>query len=241
MRIPRDVLERYSKALNVLDAVGRARLKEALEAIDFGRSVAEVREDVVRVMQTYCGASSTAAARLAAEFYDGLRDDFRLDDGFSALVDVDSDNRATEGAVRAFAEELVDGRVDAFVSRCLDRQSYESRRAANTCVRRNVQRDPSRPRYARVPTGAETCEFCIMLASRGFVYYTEDLASHSHANCDCRVVPSWDKSPEVEGYDPDYYLDAYNNPDAHPEIAEARNARRRELYAQRKDETSRPE
>jgi hypothetical protein len=55
------------------------------------------------------------------------------------------------------------------------------------------------------------------------------------------VVPSWDKSPEVEGYDPDYYLDVYNNPEDHPEIAEARNARRRELYAQQKDETSRPE
>jgi hypothetical protein len=76
------------------------------------------------------------------------------------------------------------------------------------------------------------------LSTAGGWYVSSGIITH---NCDCRVVPSWDKSPQVEGYDPDYYLDVYNNPDAHPEVAEARNARRRELYAQRKDETSRPE
>jgi hypothetical protein len=40
-----------------------------------------------------------------------------------------------------------------------------------------------------------------MLSSRGWVYHTEAAASHSHASCDCRVVPSW-KAQDVEGYDP---------------------------------------
>ena len=40
------------------------------------------------------------------------------------------------------------------------------------------------------------------------MYRNEDVATHAHANCDCRVVPSWDKeTAEVEGYNPDYYLD----------------------------------
>jgi hypothetical protein len=47
-----------------------------------------------------------------------------------------------------------------------------------------------------------------MLASRGFVYHTEASASHAHANCDCRVVPSW-KAHEVEGYDPDALMAAW--------------------------------
>ena len=65
----------------------------------------------------------------------------------------------------------------------------------------NGGRDRRRPRFARVPTGNETCDFCLMLASRGFVYRSADSATHTHANCDCRIVPSWD-SNEVEGYDP---------------------------------------
>lgn len=45
-----------------------------------------------------------------------------------------------------------------------------------------------------------------MLASRGFAYHSEETASHAHANCDCRLVPSWDKKgTSVEGYDPEYY------------------------------------
>lgn len=71
-------------------------------------------------------------------------------------------------------------------------------------------------RYARIPQGAETCNFCLMLASRGFVYVTPDTASHSHRNCDCIVVPGvgyhdpyatptsmgdWVQDTTVDGFD----------------------------------------
>lgn len=69
-------------------------------------------------------------------------------------------------------------------------------------------------RYARVPTGAETCPFCIMLASRGFVYHSEAAARHAHPGCNCVVVPCFDSyyagtsrrfsaSAAIEGYDLD--------------------------------------
>lgn len=67
------------------------------------------------------------------------------------------------------------------------------------------KKNRSKVRYARVPAGGETCTFCMMLASRGAVYHTEDTAGgdgHYHANCKCRIVPSWDGSG-IEGYDPD--------------------------------------
>lgn len=234
MRIPRSYVERYSRGLNRVSEQGRAALADALSAIDLTGDVAEVRERVVAVIQVHCGASSTMAARLAADFYDGLRERFGIEDGFRAVVDGGYEPAATEGAVRAFAQDLVDGKPqEQFVGKCSDRLDREVRLSANQCVERNARRDPKKPRWARVPTGPETCEFCIMLASRGFVYHSEQLASHAHANCDCRIVPSWDKAKaEVEGYDPNYYLDCYQNPDAHPEIREAINARRRELYAE---------
>ena len=65
--------------------------------------------------------------------------------------------------------------------------------------------DPSKPRWARVPVG-QTCEFCVMLASRGFVYLTRETASlgggFHNGRCDCNVVPSWGER-HIAGYDPD--------------------------------------
>lgn len=207
MQIPRSYIENYSKALNVVSDRARAQLVDALSQIDYSADVADVRNAVIAIMQPACGASSTMAARLAADFYDGLRARFGIDDGFMAEVDSQREPEATEGAVRAFADKLDDSipNVSAFQQLCVDRIDYETRLAANKCIEFNAKNDPKKPRWARVPTGAETCKFCIMLASRGFVYHTEETASHAHSSCDCRVVPSWDKSPTAQGYDPDAY------------------------------------
>ena len=215
MQIPRSYIENYSKALNVVSERARAALVDALSQIDYTADVATVREAVIAVMQPACGASSTVAARVAADFYDGLRAQFGIDDGYLAQVDSRRVPEATEGAVRAFAQDLVDNKpTEQFIGKCADRIDYETRRAANECIAYNAKNDPKKPRWARIPTGAETCSFCIMLASRGFVYHSEETASHAHAHCDCRVVPSWDRSnPLVQGYDPDEYYDRWKHPE----------------------------
>lgn len=101
-------------------------------------------------------------------------------------------------------------------------------RKANETVMHNVKRDRrSGVRFARVPMGFHTCDFCMMLASRGFVYWSRETAgefSHYHSDCRCKVVPgrpeirSYVKSgvhvtrgfdASVEGYDPDAYYRAY--------------------------------
>lgn len=68
-----------------------------------------------------------------------------------------------------------------------------------------LRKDPTKPRWARVPNGP-TCEFCVMLASRGWVYWTEESArlggSFHNGACDCSVVPSWGDQ-KLEGYDPE--------------------------------------
>lgn len=76
--------------------------------------------------------------------------------------------------------------------------------AARLTTQRNMRLDPTSPRWARVPSG-ETCEFCLMLASRGFAYTSEKTAGREmqyHSDCDCRIVPSWGKQT-LAGYDPD--------------------------------------
>lgn len=69
-------------------------------------------------------------------------------------------------------------------------------------------------RFARVPTGAKTCAFCRMLASRGAVYLSRQSAStHSgaayHGHCSCVPVPVRGPQDYPSGYDPDEYLDEY--------------------------------
>ena len=205
--IPRLWVNNFTIGINAISKKARDSLLEAIMVIDMTQDVAMVREQVVSVMQGVCGTSTQCAAMLAAQFYNGIRR-YELGEATDVTFDSGRDPEATEGAVRAFAEKLVEGNDEAFVNACLDRADYEVKfAAAQTCVN-NAKRDPVKPRLARVPSGEETCDFCLMLASRGFVYHTEVTASHSHANCDCRIIPSW-KSHEVEGYDPDALYDKW--------------------------------
>lgn len=199
-QVPREYVDRFTSALNRVSQASRERLADELASIDLFGDVAEVRARVVAVMQALCGGATDMAATLAAEFYDGLRE-LAIGERMGALATSGRVPAATEGAVRAFAQALVDGDQQAFADRCLERLDYEVKVAAATAVLENGRRDPAKPRFARVPSGSETCDFCLMLASRGFVYRNEVAASHAHANCDCRIVPSW-RSSTVEGYDP---------------------------------------
>jgi hypothetical protein len=60
--------------------------------------------------------------------------------------------------------------------------------------------------WARVPSGGETCAFCLMLASRGAVYESAKTAGDGgtyHGDCDCVATPIRDASDLPSGYDPD--------------------------------------
>lgn len=75
--------------------------------------------------------------------------------------------------------------------------------------------------------GAHTCQFCLMLASRGFVYHSAKTAgefAHYHSDCRCKVVAGFPEmifyykngvkvsrgvDPTVEGYDPDSLYNEY--------------------------------
>lgn len=222
MEIPRSYIENYSNTLNLVSEQAREKLVDALSMVDYTADVADVRNTVIRIMQPACGAASSLSAKIAAEFYDGLRTQFGISDDFKAEADSMREPEATEGAVRAFVQDIVEDKpVEQFIGKCADRIDYETRKAANMCVEKNAKKDTKFVRWARVPTGFETCSFCIMLASRGFAYHSEETASHAHAHCDCRVIPSWDKkNPSVQGYNPDKYYDMWKHPDKYENAQE---------------------
>lgn len=203
-QIPREYIDNFTKAINKLSADLQAKLSDALARVDL-TDVSAARDAIIDIMELYLGPYTDMAAILAAEFYDGLREQ-AVGAKLGAYAESGREPVATEKAVRGIMQDVVDGKaVETVTSNLLGRADYEIKRSAGECVYRNGKRDPIKPKYARVPSGSETCRFCIMLASRGFAYRNEKTAGgdgHYHANCDCRIVPGFDGETKVPGYDP---------------------------------------
>lgn len=184
--IPRAALDLVSDQVNAMSADARAKVLRVLERISWTpENVSQCRELVVEALCDVLPTYTDAAAQASADLYDAVRE-ASVGQRLGATAASGYDPAATDGAIRAFVQKVVDGReIEVFNRLVLSRVDYELRRAANYCVTENGARDPLRPRYARVPTGAETCDFCLMLASRGFVYHSASSAAvdHTHDNC----------------------------------------------------------
>ena len=210
--IPRAAVDFLTEEINGISADAQARVLKVLQGINWTpENVAECRDLVLQALASVMPTYTTMAAQASADFYDAARE-LSIGKPMGAVAVSGYDPRRTEGAVRGFVRFVLDGRVDTFNDQVLQRIDYEMKRSANMSVVENGRRDPKRVRYARVPTGAETCDFCLMLASRGFVYQSEGTASasHCHSSCDCRVTPGWD-GMEVEDYDPRSIYDRWQD------------------------------
>ena len=184
--IPRAVLDVVSAQVNALSADAQEKLMRVLSRIEWTPdNIAECRAIVVEAMQAVMPGYTALAAQASADLYDAVRE-ASVGEALGAVAESGYRPEATDGAVRAGVQKIVDGKaVEAFNDYVLQRADYEIRRAANYCITANGARDPLKPKYARVPTGAETCDFCLMLASRGFVYHSTSSAAvdHTHASC----------------------------------------------------------
>lgn len=103
---------------------------------------------------------------------------------------------------RCQAKKLAKGGDAAFAKACGEYARNDAFRSLNETIIANVGRDRDKgARFARVPTGFETCTFCLMLASRGAVEHMRKSAGewkHFHRGCDCKVVPSFEDNPDAE-------------------------------------------
>ena len=201
MEIPRSYVDNYTATLNTVSAKAKEKLIAALLAIDYNIPFEDVKLAVMAVMQAACGASTDVTAAIAAEFYDGLRQYF-VGERLGAVALSMRNPDATTGAVAAFLQMVLDEEpIEAFADACAGRLDYENNKAANMCVVENAKHDPLKPKWARIPQGVETCAYCLILASFGFTYNTSEVASHSHDDCDCKIVPGWDGAPKVGDYE----------------------------------------
>jgi hypothetical protein len=207
-RIPEFLIQRYTKQLKGISSAAKRAVAIALSQIEY-ESIYDLRMQILKILGPIYAASYEMSSAAAARFYDEVLE-YLTDSSFAART-LTWNEEAFEKSVRAFLSKVIDGDLTRLLSLLQDRVDYESKQAAGETIKYNAGIDSRHVGWARVPTGSETCSFCIMLASRGAVYKSEKTAGghgHYHSHCDCRIVPVLE-GVEIEGYDPDYYYRLY--------------------------------
>ena len=166
-----------------------------------GATVAEKREAAKLIMEGFVQGYDDVAAEFAAQWYDHRAEQggARLD---QAVTMTTYRPDSVDAVARYQARKLAKGGDAAFAKACGEFARNDAFRSLNETIAANVGRDKEKGvRFARVPTGFETCTFCLMLASRGAVYHTRKSAGefkHFHRNCDCKIVPGFGDDPDAE-------------------------------------------
>lgn len=166
-------------------------------------TVAQVREFTYELMQSALPNFTDLSETISCEFMEMLASKYGWDDVRSELFDP-TDYGLVNKKLHYLAGYLVDGDVEKYKRSVADVTKYYVKRAAQENMIKNC--DKAEVRYARVPTGFETCSFCFMLSARGFVYSTEETAGRTHEfhpHCDCIVVPGAKGRTKIDGYDPE--------------------------------------
>lgn len=184
---------------------------------------------LIEYANAICSKYSEASAALAAEMYDALAalSGVTVPPALPAPVPEMSEvAKAIVGTIKTGNEEI----ISAAIGRLVKQTGVDT-------TMHNALRDGAE--WAWIPSG-ETCAFCITLASRGWQRASRKAlknghAEHIHANCDCTYAVRFDPFTEVEGYDPQKYLDMYEDADGR-KPKDKINAMRREFYEQNKEE-----
>lgn len=166
-----------------------------------GATVAEKREAAKLIMEGFVQGYDDVAAEFAAQWYDHRAEQggARLD---QAVTMTTYRPDSVDAVARYQAKKLAKGGDAEFAKACGEFARDDAFRSLNETIAANVGRDKDKGvRFARVPTGFETCTFCLMLASRGAVYHTRKTAGelkHFHRRCDCKIVPGFGDDPDAE-------------------------------------------
>lgn len=206
-------VEEQRRLNSELVALAQADLEAFWRGLDKS-NIANARNALIVYTSSLVETYGRPAALVAATFYDDLRAASTTASGsYRAILADPPSAEQVAGSVRWAIGALDDGLDDGLVFERLSgaMQRFISQAGRDT-IALNSGRDPSPGGWARVPTGATTCGFCLMLASRGPVYRSAETAgraTHYHDRCDCVPTQIWDGDDLPSGYDPDALYDEY--------------------------------
>ncbi len=149
--------------------------------------------DYLRVVAALVAQYQGGAISLARDYYGDMREQAGVRSAFRPPTISPAPERAIQAYIGKATEEL--GTLSADYERQVAEFAKNLAVSAGTdelFAAKNA--DPERVRWARV-TRPQACSFCLMLASRGAVYRTEDTATfRPHKTCRCDVEMAWSTS-----------------------------------------------
>lgn len=175
------------------DLAELARLAEGDLSVVF-RNVSKadrVRESLMDVLPRLVAVYAAAAASLAADWYDDLREEAEARGRFQAIVadlpDVGRTDALAGWAVGPLFGAAPDARAAlGMASGGLQRIIFNADRDT---VRVSSIQDPGARGWQR--EGAGECDFCRILIDRGAVYTEATVDFESHDRCGCVGVPAF--------------------------------------------------
>lgn len=230
--VARESIEQYRAASSQLSKLVAAELEAYFGAMDMSKPEA-VRDALLEFVPVLVAEYGQVAAALAMEWYEQLR----FESGgvgkyvAAAIIASSVTPERVEAKVRYAAGHLFDREYEvedsegglaivkkpanpavalALLTGATDKYVKQFGRET---VAWNADREGVM--WARVPTGAKTCSWCLILASRDAVYMSERSASRRadgdkyHGLCDCQAVPIRSGEDYPEGYLPDEFYDMY--------------------------------
>lgn len=218
MKISANDWLKYIRKLSAINAAAAKRMQSWMVANGLGNA-----EEMIAYAHALTTRYGEAAASLACEMYDTVAAAHGVAVAPAepaATATYQETAKAVMGALKN-QRTTVQGTVGRLVKQA----------EADTTLK-NAARDGAQ--FAWVPHG-DTCAFCTMLASNGWQYMSKKAlrgghAEHIHPHCDCTYAIRFGDSGGVEGYDPDVYLETYENADG-ATWQDKVNSMRREQYA----------
>lgn len=177
---------RLNKAMQVAMRAELTVVWQAVAHLDNDR----IKEVLVDAVPDLIDKYGSASASVAAEWFEELV-------GTAAhvpdLYNPDAYQASTRWAISPlYREHRVPAEAFAHLIQASTRHMRSYGRGV---IDESVARTPG-VYYARVPTGATTCAFCLVMASRGPVYSSRESARYRasdggrfHSDCDCEQVP----------------------------------------------------
>ncbi len=228
----------------------------------YKEKMAKISQTAAEKMQTWIDLHGFSNKKALAEYAEALVARYGAASG--ALACEMYDATATAQGVTVAAAEIADIPEKNDISKELFTTLAKSKRlvsevpgrlvkqiGADTMLK-NAKRDGAE--YAWIPSG-DACAFCSVLASRGWQHISKAAlknghAPHIHMHCRCQYAVRFDGKSSVQGYNPDKCLEEYDNAkgrtakekmnfmrrERYQKEKDVINARKRELYAEKKKE-----
>ena len=217
------------QALIDLTTLTRRELFDLWQSL-MGRPPDEVRDLLMGVLPTLGEEYGSAAAALAADWYDDLRLEAGVSGRFFAEPADLPDRGRYESLVKwglapLFREEPEPDVAFTLIEGGMQRTVADQHRLT---VVEATKRDPQAKGWRRVGVG-HNCGFCRMLIDRGHVYTEATVTFRSHDHCNCAAAPSWDAN--VVKVSPAAYEQSKNR----PRSDKALKARNQAAYAYIRD------